>query len=253
MNRISLFCVFWLGFAPFLQADEAVETLLFSTYKVFHRDSVGTGLVVEKGGAKFLVTAHHVLDRIPGPSCLLVDRNKGKEGQYFRKDLKIQIRSAEGKPAWKKHEKLDIACLPLPKEFPVRAIPFTVLATKEDAAELHTGDAVRSVGFPEREESNGAGFPVVRQGIISNFPITPIASHQHFLIDMTSFSGDSGGPVMHSTLRRENGHPIVLGFVFAKRNITETVKESRFVERKITHPLHLSQAIHAAFALELLP
>jgi hypothetical protein len=36
------------------------------------------------------------------------------------------------------------------------------------------------------------------------------------------------------------------------RNITDTVKESRFVERKTNYPLGISEVLHAVLARELI-
>jgi hypothetical protein len=36
------------------------------------------------------------------------------------------------------------------------------------------------------------------------------------------------------------------------RNITETVRESRFVERRTNYPLGITEALHASLARELI-
>jgi hypothetical protein len=82
--------------------------------------------------------------------------------------------------------------------------------------------------------------------------LTPIKPHPFFLVDTTAWSGDSGGPVMHASLRSPGGSPLVIGIVAGMRNITDTVKESRFVERKTHYPLGISEVLHVAFARELI-
>ena len=62
---------------------------------------------------------------------------------------------------------------------------------------------------------------------------------------MTSWSGDSGGPVQLVDEKSEN--PIVVGVLVGKHSITDTSKESRFVERKTFYPLDISFAVHASF------
>jgi hypothetical protein len=238
-------------------ADESVEKVALSTFKIFHKDSTATGLLVKNGEATYLVTANHVFDKIKDPTILLVGRKKNPDqAQFQRKDLSVTIRSVDGKPLWKKHPKLDLAVLLLPKELTAKeeltALPVSALATAEDAKGIHTGDVVFAAVFPERDEANGAGFPIIRKGAIASYPIVPIASHTQFLIDMTAFGGDSGGPVIHSEMKRGDGGPVVMGFVLGQRWTKETIQESKNVQRIIRHPLGIAYAVHSAFVLEVI-
>ena len=57
---------------------------------------------------------------------------------------------------------------------------------------------------------------------------------------------------MHATRRAPGDGPLVIGVVQGKRRITDTVKESRFVERITHYPLGISEVLPATLARELL-
>jgi hypothetical protein len=44
-------------------------------------------------------------------------------------------------------------------------------------------------------ESNAAGFPILRSGKIASYPIYPTKNQPTFLYDFEIFGGNSGGPV----------------------------------------------------------
>lgn len=241
---------------PPARSDQAAEKLVLATYKLANEASTASGMVVrrqtEDGKAQcFLLTAHHVFEQMKGDSCLLVSRTCREGGTFQRQDIQVPIRE-NGNPSWKKHADHDLAVILLPDSINVEALPFDSLATEELLAEVRVGDAVRLAVFPERVEANGAGFPILRGGSIASYPLVPVKSHPTFLIDTTSWTGDSGGPVIHESLRSPSGGPLVVGIVRAMRNITDTVKESRFVERRTHFPLGISEALHATLARELI-
>lgn len=237
------------------RADDGAEKLVLATYKLANDGSTATGFAVcsdSNGEARcFVVTAHHVLAQMKGDACLLVSRERHDDGTFRRREISIQIRE-NGEPRWNKHRDHDLAVLRLPAAINIKALPLECLASEQILESVSVGDAVWLAVFPERSEASGAGFPIVRSGGIASYPITPVKPHPMFLVDTTSWTGDSGGPVVHQTLRSSAGDPIVLGVVRGMRNITETVRESRFVERKINYPLGITEALHAALARELI-
>ncbi|TWT81030.1 Trypsin [Planctomycetes bacterium CA13] len=240
----------------FARCDDAAERLVLSTYKLSNGASTATGLVVrceinDEESRYFVVTANHVLDQMKGDSCILVSRTRNNDGSYQRKEKQVFIRESN-KPLWNKHRNHDLAILPLADSIQVDALPFESLATNEQMSMVDVGDRLSFAVFPERTEANGAGFPILRSGNIASFPITPVKNHPLFLVDATTWKGDSGGPVIHRSLRSPNGGPVVVGMILGMRNITETVRESRFVERKTDYPLGIAEVLHAVFARELI-
>lgn len=231
------------------RCDDAAEKLVLATYKLASEGSTATCMVVrnkgEDGAAKsFVVTAHHVLVKTKGDTCILVSRTRRNEGTYQRREIRIPVRKA-GQPLWTKHATHDLAALPLPHDIEVVSLPLDSLATEQQLVEVRVGDGVRLAVFPERDEANKAGFPILRTGAIASYPVVPVQQHPMFLVDTNAWTGDSGGPVMHATLRSPSGGPLVIGVVRGMRSITDTVKESRFVERKTRYPLGISEVLHA--------
>lgn len=236
-------------------ADEAAEQLVKATYKLANASSTASGVALRHadGGEPspcFLVTAHHVLDQMTGDTCQVISRVARGDGTFERREIRVPIREG-GRMLWRRHAEHDLAVLPLPDGVKLEALPLESLATEESLAGVHSGDGVRLAVFPEGSEANGAGFPVLRAGSIASFPILPLRPHPVFLVDTTAWTGDSGGPVMHTTLRSPGGAPLVIGIVAGMRNITDTVRESRFVERSTHHPLGISEVLHAALVRDL--
>ncbi|NNC86895.1 MAG: trypsin-like peptidase domain-containing protein [Akkermansiaceae bacterium] len=236
--------------------SEAAEQLVLATYKLANPSSTATGLAVRHartGGEErtYLLTARHVFDQMEGDRFQLIDREDRPDGTYGRRERSVPLR-AGGEPLWKTHSQHDLALLRLPDELEVEALPFAALAKAEELKRIHTGDSVRLAVFPERSEANGAGFSILRGGTIASYPLVPHRLHAIFLVDTTAWKGDSGGPVMHAKLTAPGDGPLVIGFVRGMRNITDTEKESRFVERKIDYPLGVSEVLHAVFARELI-
>lgn len=253
LAALPLVCFVFLN--PFCRGDDAAEKLVLATYKLANGSSTATGTVYqrEKDGKvqRFLVTAGHVLEAMSGDTFTLVSRSLREDKVYLRQEITIPVRQ-EGKPLWKKHAEQDVAVLLLPESLSVEALPVDCLATEELLEQVRVGDAVRLAVFPERSEANPAGSPILRGGVLASHPIVPVKPHPAFLVDTTAWPGDSGGPVSHATLRSPSGGPMVIGIVRGMRNITDTVKDSRFVERKTSYPLGISEVLHAVFAREVI-
>ena len=240
-----------------LLADDAGERLLRATYKIANEKSTATSVVIESPRSdgstrKFLVTARHVLEAMVGDRCIVVNRIPQAPGIYARNEIAISIRNS-GKPLWRAHPNRDLAAVELPSELKINALPYESIASENRLAQAHAGEAVRTAVYPERSEANPAGFAILRGGSIASYPLAPIAATSSFLVDTTTWTGDSGGPVIHAEMRTKQGDPIILGFVRGMRNITETSRESRFVEKRTHYPLGISEVTAAPFLLDLIP
>jgi hypothetical protein len=249
----SLFFLFWL---PLARGDEAAGRLVLATYKLANESSTATGTVyrreAEEGKSEcFLVTAGHVFEGMKGDTCTLVSRTLRDDGLYMRQEIQVPVRQ-NGEPLWKKHANHDLAVLLLPESASVECLPFDSLATEDLMKEVGVGDAVRLSVFPERSEANPAGLPILRGGVLASHPLVPVKPHPAFLVDTTTWTGDSGGAVMHESLRSPSGGPLVLGIVRGMRSVIDTAKESRFVERKTQYPLGISEVLQAVLVRELI-
>lgn len=251
---VPAFCFMIL--LPQVHADEAAEKLILATYKLANDSSTATGTVYRRetddGKSQcFLVTAAHVFESMKGDTFALVSRTRREDGVFMRQEIPLPVRQ-DGKPLWKKHASEDIAVLLVPESVSVEALPFDCLASEESLEKVHAGDDVRLAVFPERSEANAAGLPILRGGVLASHPLLPVKPHPAFLVDTTAWPGDSGGPVSHKSVHSPSGGPLVIGIVRGMRNITDTVKESRFVERKTHYPLGISEVLHAALARDLI-
>ena len=193
--------------SPRQAEEETLElntALMRSTFKLIGDGSIGTAFIIgrpsEKDptrGASVLVTAAHVLEKATGNEATLVMRTKSKDG-YVKALYPIRIREG-GKPLWTRHPYADVAVMyvPVPPEADFGGLSASFLATDEILTELqiHPGDSLSCLGFPNGIEGNDSGFPILRSGKIASYPLFPTRVVKSFLFDINVFDGNSGGPV----------------------------------------------------------
>lgn len=223
------------------------EQLVLATYKIAGKGSVATALALRgPDGKTWLATSKHVLEAMNGDEFTLVSRRRDEFGVYFRKERKLPLRS-DDKPLWTGSGKHDLAVIQVKEPGKLFTLPLSCLAddSKLTAAKAGPGSAVRITCFPAQLESNGAGLPVTRGGVIASFPLTPLARHPRILIDMTSFEGDSGGPV--ALAGGHKGKPLVIGLI-SRRHFSEAKVEGEPPKR----PFQLAGAVPASFLADLI-
>lgn len=249
-------CCFAAGALP-ARSDEAAEKLILATHKLSNEASTASGTVIcftSKDGVKqcAVLTAHHVLDKMRGNSCIIVSRVSRKDGMYGRKEIQVPIRNG-ARPIWLKHPRHDLALLPLSPKLEIDSLDADSIAKPEAIEDVYVGDSVRLAVFPERAESNNAGFAILRSGSIASFPLVPVQPHPVFLIDTTTWTGDSGGPIIHAVQRSESDGPLIIGIVRGMRSVTDTKRESRFVESRSHYPLGISEVMQASLVWDFVP
>ncbi|MDO8901637.1 MAG: serine protease [Phenylobacterium sp.] len=200
-------------------ADLAVE-LIHATVQIEQplgdgTRTVGTGFLInaptlDGQPRTVLVTANHVLQRMPGVQARIGYRIANADGSWSYAPQKFNIRDADGNPNWTQHPTRDVAAIAItaPAEFAKAAIPTDWLAGDETFASysVGAGDQMMALGFPRGLSANPAGFPILRAGRVASFPLAPAASFPTFLLDFTVFPGNSGGPVfMAEGVRRRPG------------------------------------------------
>jgi S1-C subfamily serine protease len=216
--------------------------------------TVGTGFLLNAprpdGTPRIvLVTADHVLDRMPEKEARIGWRVELPDGGWRFDPQPVAIRDEAFDPLWTKPADRDIAVMEIaaPEAFARAAIPMAWLADKDtfDAAEVGPGDDMLSLGFPRGLSANRAGFPILRVGRIASWPLTPISAFPTFLLDFAVFPGNSGGPVFWTpTARRQSEggmavHPYVAG-VLTQEVI---VQEERLGIGVVVHADYIREAV----------
>jgi len=153
-------------------------------------------------GAQVLVSAAHVLDDIGGEVLSVLTRVRDERGRYSRKPVHLRVRAA-GRNLYSRHPTADVVAMY------TRIVEVTNVASMELFArdellrkfEVSLGDEVMAAGYPHFAEAPG-GFPILRSGRISSYPLTPASTVDQILIDYNVHPGNSGGPVYLSQRSR---------------------------------------------------
>lgn len=173
--------------------------------------TVGTGFLIAETAPDgtprtVLVTASHVLSKMPGNEARIGYRIANADGSWSYSPQTVKIRNDSGAKLWTQHPSRDVAAISIkaPDEFAKAAIPLNWLAQDDtfQANQVGAGDEMMALGFPRGLAANQAGFPILRAGRVASFPIAPAQVFPTFLLDFTVFPGNSGGPVFMSQAAR---------------------------------------------------
>lgn len=190
------------------------------------RRTVGTGFLISAPHADgaprvVLVTAAHVLARMTEPQARIGWRTAEVGGSWRFAPEPLLIRDGDGAGLWTQHPERDIAVMEIvaPEAFARAAIPLDWLADDDtfDQWQVGPGDELMALGYPHGLSANRAGFPILRLGRISSYPLTPISAFPTFLLDFAVSSGNSGGPVFWTPAARRRpdapqpDHPFIAG------------------------------------------
>ena len=196
-----------------------------------------------------LVSATHVFRDLKGETASLVLRKLSGE-KIIRHNFELPLRK-EGKKLWTEHQSLDVAAMKidLPKGIDLLPIEFKQLANEEfvNQEKLVVGQRCLLPCFPAQLESSRAGWPVLRSGTVASHPLKPIAANKTFLLDYTSFGGDSGSPVIAPASNQTGKeHFMVVALITGMHRQTDKTK-SPFEERTVHTPLGLGICIQSNF------
>lgn len=177
--------------------------------------TVGTGFLISAPSPDghprtVLVTANHVLEKMPGKDARIGYRIANGDGSWSYSPQPLRIRDSAGQELWTHHPSRDVAVIAVtaPAAFARSAIPIDYLAGDETFSKysVGAGDEMMALGFPRGLAANPAGFPILRSGRVASFPVAPARIFPTFLLDFAVFPGNSGGPVFVSDqVRRGSG------------------------------------------------
>ncbi len=169
--------------------------------------TVGTGFLIsaptpDGHPRTVLVTANHVLEKMPGKEARIGYRIANPDGSWSYSPQPLRIRDAAGHELWTHHPSRDVAAIAItaPAAFAKAAIPEGYLAANDTFSKysVGAGDEMMALGFPRGLAANPAGFPILRSGRVASFPVAPARIFPTFLLDFAVFPGNSGGPVFMS-------------------------------------------------------
>jgi hypothetical protein len=152
---------------------------------------------------------------------------------------------------------VDVAAMPveLPEDVAASSFEFEQIADERafESRQVRVGQEMWLAGFPAQLESNPAGWPVLRRGMIASYPLTPTKSTKTFLADISSFGGDSGAPVLVlpslSDGRTSAARPLIAGLVIGMERQTDKTSLP-FEELTFHMPLGLAIVAEAPFIRE---
>ena len=210
--------------------------------------TVGTGFLISAASADgtpaiVLVTANHVLAKMPGAEARIGYRSRSPDGTWRYAPAPLPIRDAAGEPLWVRHPSQDIAVLRIsaPPEYARAAIPSGYLSPRT-GSDLAPGDELLVLGFPRGVAANQAGFPILRSGRVASYPVSPDVSPT-FLLDFAVFPGNSGGPVfITSGLSRTGsapGKPRIAGLLIQQVQL----EDERLEIGIVTHARFIREAV----------
>jgi hypothetical protein len=184
--------------------------------------SVGTVFIVGRPvkdqpqrGAYVLVTAAHVLEGIKGETGTLLLRQKNADGTYKPFLYDIPIRDKKGGALYVKHASADVVAMyvRIPNTVAIPLLTTNLIANDKTISdlEIHPGDELLCLGYPFGLPVNDWGFPILRSGIISSYPLTPATAVKFIGFDFRVYGGNSGGPVYFKYSNRSYSRGTHLG------------------------------------------
>lgn len=198
---------------------------MWSTYPVATQKGQASAFVINcedpqapgKSSAVVLTSAH-VLETIGDGPLIIGLRNRKAAGGADEMPLVLIPEKQQKRQFYVRHPTCDIAAfwVRLPTAIKQQADLTTVLndqLLKRDRVQLHTGDDVSMLGYPEVLPGTEGGFAVLRSGKVASYPVGTPSANKLFLINTDVYPGDSGAPIFISA---RDGRPRLVGILSSR-------------------------------------
>jgi hypothetical protein len=187
------------------------EQLMYSTVKLLNQERTrwGTGFLFSlfrqgDNHVPVVVTNRHVVEAL-GDECVFSLTSKMPDGSP---DLQnhVQIEVTDFKHSWIPHPDVDLAMFPIAKALdeigrkghPAFAVTLneSLIPTEDQFKALLPVEQILTVGFPGGLWDNVHNLPVFHRGYTATAPYINFQGRREFLIDITTWFGSSGSPVL---------------------------------------------------------
>lgn len=188
-------------------ARPSVASLFLQMTWQGHPLGCGTGFVVQKQGAAYLVTNRHNLAGVDAdghpcssrgvvPDAVQIQHNAPQLGSWLLREERVT--DEHERPLWLEHptlgSRVDVVALELQNAVGVRICPYDPW-TVEPNVVVSVAQDVSIIGFPFGMTSGG-GFGIWSRGTIATEPAVDHDGLPLFLIDSRTRQGQSGSPVI---------------------------------------------------------
>ena len=189
-------CVVAIGF------DGSDNNKYWAASGFIYGDSTDERTTDEKGYSLYLVTNRHVLK---GKHVVYIRFNPQEGGRA--REFRVPLAESNGTPLWSAHpdSEVDIGVFRLrPEILAKHGIQYSFFADlfhvanrmKARETGITEGDMVYALGFPMGLVGEERNFVILRQGCIARIRDAYAGLSKHFLVDISIFPGNSGGPVV---------------------------------------------------------
>lgn len=231
-------------------ATPSVESQLASSQQLLFCVSRNREPSLEKPGPRHCAHAYSDGD---AAECRMILRKETSDKFVSRVEEPFDIGKNDAL-TWKRHPVQDVAVVvvTLPEGVVVRPFRLDQIpeASKTPKPPSGLGKDVWIPCYPAKLEADAFGFPVLRRGSLAT-PASPRASGGMVLVDVNTFGGDSGAPVVFSS----GNQLTVVGLVTGMQRQTDRMSLP-FEERTTHTPLGLAIVVPASVireTIDLLP
>jgi hypothetical protein len=212
LKKINILIIFIFTSITFSINHNSLVTTPIFLMNGDKRISQGTGFFYNENttaNETFLVTNYHVVtgkspeEEMPNTGNFIEFNVRGDKNTQHYYNVKLPLYEMNGIPVWKESKKFplaDVVAIHLPKN--VDRFVGSILSKKEidSDVKVSVGSRVVVIGYPGGLFDEKNMLPIWKNGRIASEPNVDFNGLPNIIIDITSYGGMSGAPVLiHST------------------------------------------------------